>query len=158
MILNNLQKYGLSLLLPITLNGCTWIENDLDKGLAYGRESETLTRKIDEGHGKRYKQKGVNAYLWRAAMDMVGHWPLLTANPQKGLIETDWQSAPTNPDERTKFLIEVLDTNLRPDTVRVSVAREVRQGSAGRWTTAPTAAATAQTMEDMIILNARALR
>jgi hypothetical protein len=153
-----LQKSSLVFLFAVALNGCTWVKNGVDKGLGHGSARDSLTRKVDERRGKRYKQKGVNAYLWRASMDMVGHWPLLRADPRKGVIETDWQSAPASPDERTKFVIEVLSPKLRRDTLRVSVARETRQAADSDWMRAPSPAATAQTMEELIVLKAQALR
>ena len=46
---------------------------------------------------------GVNAYLWRAALDTLSFAPLISADPNGGVIVTDWYSRPTNPGERVKL-------------------------------------------------------
>jgi hypothetical protein len=144
-----------TILLAVSLlSACTAIENDLSKGLAYGSDPERLTRKVDEKHSGR-APSGVNAYLWRAAMDTVGTIPLVKSDPRSGQIETDWHSAPSDPDERTKLLILVLDDDLRRDTLRVSVARQIWLQRA--WTNAPAQASAAQRLEELILTKARDL-
>ena len=99
---------------------------------------------------------GVNAYLWRAALDTVSFAPLLQANPNSGVIITDWYSSPKAPGERVKLTVAVLDPDLRADALRVSAARQVNQG--GTWADAPVTAATVQKLEDIILTRARDLR
>ena len=43
---------------------------------------------------------GVNAYLWRAALDTVSFAPLLQADANTGVIITDWYTNPKSPGER----------------------------------------------------------
>src|SRR3954469_17428115 len=74
---------------------------------------------------------GVNSYLWRAAIDTVSFAPLLQANPNSGVIITDWYSSPKAPGERVKLTVAVLDLDLRADALRVSAARQVNQN--GGW-------------------------
>ena len=50
----------------------------------------------------RVTQIGVNAYLWKAAVDTVSFAPLLQANPNSGVIITDWYANPKAPGERVK--------------------------------------------------------
>ncbi len=138
------------------LSGCTAVENDLNKGLSYGTNAERLTRKVDESRRLGVVPSGVNAYLWRAAIDTMGFYPLTTSNPKAGRIVTDWYSAPAAPDERTQLTVEVLDPDLRRDTVRVSVVRQVRRD--GGWAAAPVPSLTAQTIEETIIAKAHELR
>src|SRR5881392_1683594 len=99
---------------------------------------------------------GVNSYLWRAAIDTVSFAPLLQANPNSGVIITDWYSSPKSPGERVKLTVAVLDPDLRADALRVSAARQVNQG--GAWVDAPVTAATVQKLEDIILTRARDLR
>ena len=99
---------------------------------------------------------GVNAYLWRAALDTVSFAPLLQANAQSGVIITDWYANPKAPGERVKLTVAVLDPDLRADALRVSAARQVNQG--GAWVDAPVTAATVQKLEDIILTRARDLR
>ena len=98
----------------------------------------------------------VNSYLWRAAVDTVSFAPLLQANPNSGVIITDWYTNPRAPGERVKLTVAVLDPDLRADALRVSAARQVNQN--GVWVDAPVAAATVQKLEDIILTRARDLR
>jgi hypothetical protein len=99
---------------------------------------------------------GVNSYLWRAAVDTVSFAPLLQANPNSGVIITDWYTNPKAPGERVKLTVAVLDPDLRADALRVSAARQVYQN--GMWVDAPVSAATVQKLEDIILTRARDLR
>ena len=99
---------------------------------------------------------GVNAYLWRAALDTVSFAPLLQADSNGGVIVTDWYANPSNPEERVKMTVTILDQDLRADALRVSAIRQVAQ--AGNWVDAPVQAATVQKLEDIILTKARDLR
>ena len=99
---------------------------------------------------------GVNAYLWRAAIDTVSFAPLLQADSNGGVIVTDWYTSPQNPGERIKLTVSILDQDLRADALRVAASRQVNQG--GTWVDAPVAAATVQKLEDIILTRARDLR
>jgi hypothetical protein len=99
---------------------------------------------------------GVNSYLWRAAVDTVSFAPLLQANPNSGVIITDWYSNPTAPGERVKLTVAILDADLRADALRVSASRQVNQN--GSWVDAPVSAATVQKLEDIILTRARDIR
>src|SRR6478752_1160531 len=99
---------------------------------------------------------GVNSYLWRAAIDTVSFAPLLQANPQSGVIITDWYANPKAPGERVKLTVAILDADLRADAVRVSASRQVSEN--GNWVDAPITAATVQKLEDIILTRARDLR
>lgn len=98
----------------------------------------------------------VNSYLWRAAVDTVSFAPLLQANPNSGVIITDWYTNPKAPGERVKLTVAILDPDLRADALRVSAARQVNQN--GAWVDAPVSAATVQKLEDIILTRARDLR
>ena len=99
---------------------------------------------------------GVNSYLWRAAIDTVSFAPLLQANPQSGVIITDWYANPNSPGERVKLTVSILAQDLRADALRVAASRQVNQS--GVWVDAPVAAATVQKLEDIILTRARDLR
>ncbi|MFL6800866.1 MAG: DUF3576 domain-containing protein [Sphingomicrobium sp.] len=99
---------------------------------------------------------GVNAYLWKAAIDTVSFAPLLQANSASGVIITDWYSSPKAPGERVKLSVAILDQDLRADALRVSASRQVSQN--GAWVEAPVSAATVQKLEDIILTRARDLR
>jgi hypothetical protein len=99
---------------------------------------------------------GVNAYLWRAALETVSFAPLLQADSAGGVIVTDWYTNPANPSERVKLTVTILDQDLRADALRVAASRQVND--AGNWVEAPVQAATVQKLEDIILTKARDLR
>jgi hypothetical protein len=99
---------------------------------------------------------GVNAYLWRGAIDTLAFMPFVSAEPQGGIIITDWYSPPTTSGERFKITAYILGTQLRSDAIRVSVFRQVKQN--GEWSDVPPAANTAADITNKILARARQLR
>ncbi len=99
---------------------------------------------------------GVNAYLWRAALDTISFMPLLQTDSNGGVIVTDWYVNPNLATERMKVTIAILDQDLRADALRVAAIRQVSRG--GQWVDAPVEAATVQKLEDIILTRARDLR
>ena len=99
---------------------------------------------------------GVNAYLWRGALETVSFAPLVSADSNGGVIVTDWYANPSNPNERVKLTVTILDQDLRADALRVAANRQVTQD--GQWVDAPVQAATVQRLEDIILTKARDLR
>jgi hypothetical protein len=106
----------------------------------------------DEGGGAL----GVNAFLWRGALDTLSFMPLSSADPFGGVIITDWYSPPEAPDERFKVTAYILGRQLRADGVRVSVFRQVN--SRGQWVDVPVTPDMPTALEDKILLRARDLR
>ncbi|MGF1550211.1 MAG: DUF3576 domain-containing protein [Sphingomonadaceae bacterium] len=99
---------------------------------------------------------GVNAYLWRAALDTLSFAPLLQADSAGGVIVTDWYANPSAPGERAKVSVTILDSDLRADALRVAASRQIFRG--GQWIEAPVDAATVQKLEEIILTRARDLR
>jgi Domain of unknown function (DUF3576) len=99
---------------------------------------------------------GVNAYLWRGALETIDFLPLAQADPFGGVIITDWYSPPETPDERFKLNVYILDTVLRADGIKVAVFRQTN--SEGGWRDAPVDPNTATEIEDNILTRARELR
>lgn len=99
---------------------------------------------------------GVNAFLWRAALDMLSFMPLSSADPFGGVLITDWYSPPGNPSERFRATAYILGRQLRSDGVRVALFRQELRGNA--WIEAPVSAGTASELEDQVLARARELR
>ena len=129
-----------------------------------GTDGQANARKVDAGSGfslfggKEQQQAGVgvNAFLWRAALDTVSFMPLASADPWGGVINTEWYSNPEKADERFKATVYILDTRLRADGVTVSVFKEIK--TADGWQTAPVDSATGIAIENAILTRARQLR
>ena len=98
---------------------------------------------------------GVNAFLWRATLETLNFLPLDQVDPFGGVIITDWYADPAAPNERVRATAYILDTNLRADALKVSVFKQVREGSG--WADAAVDADTARQVENAILTRARAL-
>jgi hypothetical protein len=99
---------------------------------------------------------GVNAYLWRGALDTLSFMPLASADPFGGVIITDWYQPPAAQGERFKATAYVLGRQLRADGVRVTVFRQIEQN--GRWVDAPVSQVTVGEIENKVLARARELR
>jgi hypothetical protein len=113
-------------------------------------------RKAPDIAASRVTTIGVNSYLWRASLDALSFMPLVQTDSAGGVIVTDWYTNPSNPGERVKVSVTILDQDLRADALRIAASREVAQG--GGWVGAPVQAATVQKLEDVILTRARDLR
>ena len=100
---------------------------------------------------------GVNAFLWRAALDTLSFMPLASADPFGGVIITDWYTNPEKPDERFKATVYILDTRLRADGISVNVFKQVKD-SVGGWANAPVSSQTDVDVENAILTKARQLK
>lgn len=101
-------------------------------------------------------QIGVNAYLWRGALETLKFMPLASADPFGGVIITDWWTPAASPAERFKATAYILGRQLRADGIRVSVFRQVNQG--GQWVDAPVDPGKPTELENMVLAKARDLR
>lgn len=138
---------GLALAGAVTLSGCGHnLLNGRHQG--HARQADLAASQVTT--------IGVNAYLWRAALDTLSFAPLLQADANGGVIVTDWYANPRSPNERVKVTATILDRDLRADALRVAASRQVLQN--GQWVDAPVAAATVQRLEDIILTRARDLR
>jgi hypothetical protein len=99
---------------------------------------------------------GVNAYLWRGALDTLSFLPLTSADPFGGVIITDWYTPADASGERFKATAYILGRELRSDGLRVSVFRQVNQG--GRWVDAPVSPVVQADIENKVLERARTLR
>lgn len=99
---------------------------------------------------------GVNAYLWRATLDTLSFMPLTSADPWGGVVNYDWYSDPSAPNERFKATVFILDTRLRADALNVSVVKQVRNAE-GQWLAAPIDPQTETDLENAILTRARQL-
>jgi len=99
---------------------------------------------------------GVNAYLWRGALDTLSFMPLSSADPFSGVIITDWYSPPSVTDERFKATAYVMGRELRSDGVRVAIFRQVLQN--GQWVDSTVSPMTIGEIEDKVLARARQLR
>lgn len=122
-----------------------------DEGLVLFGGRDSRDRGGDQGGAL-----GVNAYLWRGALDTLSFMPLVSADPFGGVIITDWYEPQDASGERFKATAYILGRQLRADGIRISLFRQVRQGN--NWVDAPVSAATQGELEDRVLARARELR
>ena len=122
-----------------------------DSGVVFGVGGKQSGGRGDEGGAL-----GVNAYLWRGALDTLSFMPLASADPFGGVIITDWYEPPAAGGERFKATAYILGRQLRADGVRVSIFRQVLQS--GRWVDAPVSQSTVGEIENKVLARARDLR
>ena len=137
--------------LGLAVSGCAWVKQDLSKGFNYFGDSKPSAAAKRDLAASKVTTIGVNAYLWRAALDTISFMPLVQADANGGVIVTDWYANPASPNERMKLTISILDKDLR-----VAASRQVSQGAG--WVDAPVQAATVQKLEEIILTKARDLR
>jgi hypothetical protein len=101
---------------------------------------------------------GVNAFLWRAALDTVSFMPLASADPFGGVIISDWYQPQNSPNERFKVNLYILGRDLRADGLKASVFRQVRDQNTGSWLDAATTASVNTEFENAVLTRARQLR
>ncbi len=129
---------------------------DPSSGTLFGDAGIVLGPSKDNKQQEAGAALGVNAYLWRGALDTLSFMPLASADPFGGVIITDWFSPPTTAGERFKATAYILGRQLRTDGVRVSIFRQVRDG--GQWVDAPVNPSTASDIENKVLARARELR
>ncbi len=122
-----------------------------DNGLVFGVGKGTGSSARDDGAAL-----GVNAYLWRGALDTLAFMPLASADPFGGVIITDWYQPPSGSGERFKATAYILGRQLRADGIRVSIFRQVLQN--GQWTDASVSQTTTGEIENKVLARARELR
>lgn len=148
-----LSRFALAAAAAASLAGCQFVRDDINRTL--GRSEVDETRRSDLA-ASQVTTIGVNAYLWRAALETLSFAPLAQSDSAGGVIVTEWYANPNNPGERVKVTATILDADLRADALRVTAAREVLQN--GQWVAAPVTAATVQRLEEIILTRARDLR
>ena len=122
-----------------------------EQGLVFGIGKGTGTSRDQDGAAL-----GVNAYLWRGALDTLAFMPLASADPFGGVIITDWYQPPSAAGERFKATAYILGRQLRADGIRVSVFRQVQQN--GQWVDAAVSRTTTGEIENKVLARARELR
>ena len=148
-----LVSFGLAIAAAVSLSGCEFIRNDINKTL--GRAPANSAVRADLA-ASQVTTIGVNAYLWRAALETLSFAPMAQVDSAGGVIVTDWYANPASPNERVKVTATILDRDLRADALRVAASRQINQN--GVWVEAPVSAATVQRLEEIILTRARDLR
>lgn len=144
---------GLLLLASLGLSACRdplGFEDYRDSG-------KVITEAQRKSAGAESRTIGVNAYLWRAALETVSFMPLASSDPFGGVIITDWYSPPKAPNERFKMDVYILGASFSANSVRVAVFRQTREAGGG-WIDAEVSSETAHQLENKILERAYQIR
>lgn len=144
---------ALAAICAVTLAGCQFVRDDINRTL--GKAPDDRVRVADLA-ASQVTTIGVNAYLWRAAIETLSFAPLTQSDSNGGVLATDWYANPQNPNERVRVSVAILDRDLRADALQVTAARQTQQN--GQWVDAAVTAATVQRLEEIILTRARDLR
>ena len=97
---------------------------------------------------------GVNAYIWRAALDTLSFMPLVSADPFGGVIITDWHANSEASKEKFKIVAYIIGTELRVDGIQVSVFKKIKKEN-GEWVDMKNSKILQNKVEDAILTKAR---
>src|SRR3954451_3652318 len=118
---------GLVIAGAFTVSACDFVREDINKTLGHGSNQREHTADLA---ASQVTTIGVNAYLWRAALDTLSFAPMAQVDSNGGVIVTDWYANPNSPNDRVKVTVTILDRDLRADALRVAAARQVmREGA-----------------------------
>ncbi len=99
----------------------------------------------------------VNNYLWRAAIEAVSFMPLSSTDSSGGVIITDWFIDKNhNSSEKFKMNIMIMDSELTPNSFKVSIFKQVKKN--GQWFDADVSEALKEEFEKKILTRARELK
>ena len=69
--------------------------------------------------------------LWKASLEVLASFPLANVDAKSGLIITDWYTSEKRPSERYKVTVLLLAPDIRADSVKVSVHKQIVKKN--RW-------------------------
>jgi hypothetical protein len=125
-------------------------------GSIFGNNGLSIGTGVNHNQSQGSGTIGVNAYLWRGALDTLSFMPLSSADPFGGTIITDWYTPPGVTNERFKINAFITGRELRSDAVHISVFRQELQN--GQWVDAPVSAVTVSDIDNRILDRARQIR
>ena len=118
--------------------------------------SATFGKKRPEQNQLSAAGIGVNAYLWRAALDTLSFMSLQSADPYGGVIITNWWKAGTNPNEQFKATVYILSSTLRSEDLKIAIFRQVERN--GQWVDASNDGRLSADIENKVLSHALELR
>ena len=144
---------GLVVAGAFAVSACDFVRDDINRTLGRGPSD-----RIEEADlaASQVTTIGVNAYLWRAALETLSFAPMATVDSNGGVMAPACYPNPSTPNEGVNVPATILDADLRADALRVAASRQVLQN--GQWIEAPVTAATVQRLEEIILTRARDLR
>ncbi len=85
----------------------------------------------DDDEGGGFSVVSIKSPLWKASLEVLSSFPLSNVDSKSGLIITDWYTSEKKPSERFKITVLLLSQDIRADSVKVSVHRQIIRQN--RW-------------------------
>ena len=150
LILSNCSNDDSLLQSPITGKTSTpgLFSKDSDKGISL---SDLLSPKDNKGISTN-----VNAYLWRATLDVLSIAPLISTDALGGTIISDWYVNKMIKNQRLKITAFILSQELRSDGIKVKV--HIQNFKNNGWSETFLDVDLANKIEENILNEARNLR
>ena len=98
----------------------------------------------------------INAYLWRASLNVLSIAPLISTDALGGTIISDWYVNKNINNQRIKITVFLLSRELRSDGIKVKV--HIQNLKNGAWSETFTDSALSNEIEENILNEARTLR
>ena len=84
-----------------------------------------------DGEGSTVGTVSIKSPLWKASLEILSSFPLSNIDSRSGIIITDWYTSEKKPSERFKITVLLLSNDIRADSVRVSIHRQIIKKN--RW-------------------------
>ena len=113
-------------------------------------------RDILSGENNKAGNININAYLWRASLNILSIAPLISTDALGGTIITDWYSNANIKNKRIKITAFILTSELRSDGIKVKA--HVQNLRNNLWSDIVNDTALANQIEENILNQARLIR
>ena len=90
-----------------------------------------LMGKNKDAEGSSVGIVSIKSPLWKASLEILSSFPLSNVDSRSGIIITDWYTSEKKPSERFKITVLLLSNNIRADSVKVSIHRQIIKKN--RW-------------------------
>lgn len=97
----------------------------------------------------------VNAYLYKAALDVLSFTPIATADSKTGVVITEWYSPKESPKSQFKVNVLIKDNVISAEALEVRAFERTKRGS--KWSDDPKESSLSSVFEDKILRKARDL-
>ena len=160
-----MYKIILIVILSLLLSSCSKlydvIENPVTKektvpGLLSKDSNKGMSISELLNYGKSSNSSYVNAFLWRAALNVISVVPLISTDVLGGTIISDWYINKNIENQRLKITVFILTQELRSDGVNVKV--HIQNFKNNVWSETLNDNALANKIEENILNEARNLR
>ena len=97
----------------------------------------------------------VNQYLWQAALDAVDFTPIISSDPNTGVIATDWYSDKQDTKRSFKLTVSIVGDTIAIESIKTELKQRVKKD--GIWVEDNAPSNIQMEVEDKILRRARQL-